>query len=344
MSSKPTMPSVPPREGIGEGGRSVSAGGRGGCDFGVGNLKAEGPGPGVAARRTRQEDGLNARGHFYGFVPPSSTAFGSPRERRRASRCGGTRCGRTRHRPKGKVGGRKRVHRRPKREFGRAWIAPCAGETARADTMPKVAGTMDLEPIYCAEQIQVPPSWRASSRRTRRRWFVGSPRTSTEFSAIYFSNLASVSASTREETVPPTTAQLKEVYASCKGNLEMSLGDLVIECTGVGIKMSTVEQAFRLEEFQGDVVNPKEPLALLLTMTDASFIGIVASMFEVFGDDEKLPGAEFMSLFKYLTSKDTSVRSESIAAMDEALGSLDAVSFGEVNNVGAFQDIVDGAA
>ena len=37
------MPSVPPREGIGEGGRSVSAGGRGGCDFGVGNLKAEGP-------------------------------------------------------------------------------------------------------------------------------------------------------------------------------------------------------------------------------------------------------------------------------------------------------------
>ena len=79
-------------------------------------------------------------------------------------------------------------------------------------------------------------------------------------------------------------------------------------------------------------------------MTDASFIGIVASLFEVFGDDEKLPGAEFMSLFKYLTSKDTSVRSESIAAMDEALGSLDAVSFGEVNNVGAFQDIVDGAA
>ena len=123
----------------------------------------------------------------------------------------------------------------------------------------------------------------------------------------------------------------------------MSLGDPVIECTGVGIKMSTVEQAFRLEEIQGDVVNLKEPLDVLLTMTDASFIGIVASMFEVFGDDEKLPGAEFMSLFKYLTSKDTSVCPSPSRAIDEPLGSLDAVSFGRVNNVGAFQDIVDGA-
>jgi hypothetical protein len=210
--------------------------------------------------------------------------------------------------------------------------------------MSKVAGTMDLEPIYCAEQIQVPPELAGILKAYTKEVVRRQPEDIYEFSAIYFSNLASVSASTREETVPPTTAQLKEVYASCKGKVEMSLGDLVIECTGAGIKMSTVEQAFRLGEFQGDVVNPKEPLTLLLTMTDASFIGIIASMFEVFGDDEKLPGAEFMSLFKYLTSKDTSVRAESIAAMDEALGSLDAVSFGEVNNVGAFQDIVDGAA
>ena len=162
-----------------------------------------------------------------------------------------------RHRPKGKVGSH--CHSAPNLVI---LIAPCAGETARADTMPKVAGTMDLEPIYCAEQIQVPPELAGILKAYTKEVVRRQPEDIYEFSAIYFSNLASVSASTREETVPPTTAQLKEVYASCKGNLEMSLGDLVIECTGVGIKMSTVEQAFRLGEFQGDVVNPKEPSAL----------------------------------------------------------------------------------
>jgi len=42
--------------------------------------------------------------------------------------------------------------------------------------------------------------------------------------------------------------------------------------TGAGISQPTIEQTFRLGEFAGDTVNPKEPLVLLLTMTDASFL------------------------------------------------------------------------
>ena len=207
---------------------------------------------------------------------------------------------------------------------------------------PKV-GTMDLEPIYCAEQIKVPPDLadilKAYTKEVVRR----QPEDVYEFSAIYFSNLASVSASTVEEPVPPTTTQIKEVYATCKGKLEMSLAELTSSCTDAGVKLATVEQAFRLGEFAGDAVNPTEPLALLLTMTDASFVGIVTSLFEVFGEDDKLAGSEFMALFEFLTAKDTTVRAESVTAMREALIGQPSVGFGDVNKLEAFQQIVDGA-
>ena len=162
-----------------------------------------------------------------------------------------------------------------------------------------------------------------------------------EFSAIYFSNLASVSAST-VEPVLPTTTQIKEVR-----DLQGETGDIAggahVVVHGRGVKLATVEQAFRLGEFAGDAVNPTEPLALLLTMTDASFVGIVTSLFEVFGEDDKLAGSEFMALFEFLTAKDTTVRAESVTAMREALIGQPAVGFGDVNKLEAFQQIVDGA-
>jgi len=55
---------------------------------------------------------------------------------------------------------------------------------------------------------------------------------------------------------------LKEVYAACKTKPEMTLADVMIECTGVGIKLATVEQAFRLGEFpapEDAKVRPSEP-------------------------------------------------------------------------------------
>ena len=67
----------------------------------------------------------------------------------------------------------------------------------------------------------------------------------------------------------------------------MTLADVMIECTGVGIKLATVEQAFGSGEFpalEDAKVRPSEPITLL-TMTDASFVGIVASLFDVFGGE-----------------------------------------------------------
>lgn len=206
--------------------------------------------------------------------------------------------------------------------------------------MPPAA--MDLEPIYCAEQISVPPDLadilKAYTKEVVRR----QPEDMYEFSAIYFANLANVSGPA-EDTVPPTVEQLKNVYNGVKGKVEIALSEFVEVATGAGVSQPTVEQTFRLGEFEGETVNPTEPLVLLLTMTDASFLGIVTSLFEVFGEEDTLTGAEFLTLFKYLTAKDTSVRAESLAALEAELDALGdkKLAFHEVNNLAAFNELVE---
>ena len=203
-----------------------------------------------------------------------------------------------------------------------------------------------MDPIYCAEQIHVPPELAGILKAYTKEVVRRQPEDVYEFSAIYFRNLASVSASTQETFVPPTVTMLKEVYAACKTKTEMTLADIMIECTGVGIKLATVEQAFRLGEFpnpEDSMVNPSQPITLLLTMTDASFVGIIASLFDVFGgENNTLTGKEFMSLFKYLVAKDASVKSETVDEMEDELCKLEKITFGAVNNCEAFQRIADG--
>ena len=81
-------------------------------------------------------------------------------------------------------GGSQEGSQAPKTGIWSSWIAPCAGETARADTMPKVAGTMDLEPIYCAEQIQVPPELAGILKAYTKEVVRRQPEDICRFSAI----------------------------------------------------------------------------------------------------------------------------------------------------------------
>ena len=62
---------------------------------------------------------------------------------------------------------------------------------------------MDLDPIYCAEQIHVPPELAGILKAYTKEVVRRQPEDVYEFSAIYFRNLASVSASTQETFVPP---------------------------------------------------------------------------------------------------------------------------------------------
>jgi len=138
---------------------------------------------------------------------------------------------------------------------------------------------MDIEPIYCAEQIVVPPDLadilKAYTKEVVRR----QPEDLLEFSAIYFANLANVSGGPADSVIPPTIAELRQVYDSSKAVGLVQLEEFVSLCTNAGIASTTLDAMFRLGDFTGDMVDPKEPLVLLLTMTDSTFMGVVNAIF-----------------------------------------------------------------
>lgn len=166
---------------------------------------------------------------------------------------------------------------------------------------------MDIEPIYCAEQIVVPPDLadilKAYTKEVVRR----QPEDLLEFSAIYFANLANVSGGPADSVIPPTIAELRQVYDSSKAVGLVQLEEFVSLCTNAGIASTTLDAMFRLGDFTGDMVDPKEPLVLLLTMTDSTFMGVVNAIFQVFGDADYLDSAEFLTLFQFMASQDSSM-------------------------------------
>ncbi|KAK3275927.1 cAMP-dependent protein kinase regulatory subunit [Cymbomonas tetramitiformis] len=187
---------------------------------------------------------------------------------------------------------------------------------------------MDLEPIYCAEQIVVPPDLadilKAYTKEVVRR----QPEDLLEFSAIYFANLANVSGGPADSVVPPALSELRQVYELVKTTGLVGLDEFVGLCTNSGIASTTLDAMFRLGDFAGEMVDPKEPLVLLLTMTDSSFMGVVSALFEVFGEQGALETNEFLTLFGFMASKDSSLDPAFLDALSAALQQtgLDAIT------------------
>ena len=145
-----------------------------------------------------------------------------------------------------------------------------------------IPGNMDVEPLYCAEQINVPPELadvlKAYTKEVVRR----QPHDLYEFSAKYFAELAAVARTAVVDIVPPTVDQIKVAFERSEG--VGTLSDLKAKCVGAGIMGSTVDQAFQLG-VEENIADPRTPLVMLLTMTDATF-SIVASLFDVFEGKE----------------------------------------------------------
>jgi hypothetical protein len=199
---------------------------------------------------------------------------------------------------------------------------------------------MDIEPIYCAEQIVVPPDLadilKAYTKEVVRR----QPEDLLEFSAIYFANLANVSGGPADSVIPPTIAELRQVYDMTKSVGLVQLEELVGLCTNAGIASTTLDAMFRLGDFTGDMVDPKEPLVLLLTMTDSTFMGVVSAIFQVFGDADYLDSAEFLTLFQFMASQDGSMDPTFIERLQEGINDagLDKLSMTEFSELPIVQE------
>uniref|UniRef100_A0A7S0WFF6 RIIa domain-containing protein n=1 Tax=Pyramimonas obovata TaxID=1411642 RepID=A0A7S0WFF6_9CHLO len=203
---------------------------------------------------------------------------------------------------------------------------------------------MDLEPIYCAEQIVVPPDLadilKAYTKEVVRR----QPEDLLEFSAIYFANLANVSGGPADSVVPPSLAELRQVYGMVKEVGLVDLQEFVNLCSQAGVASSTLDAMFRLGDFTAEMVDPKDPLVLLLTMTDSTFLGVVSALFEVFGDEGKLGCGEFVTLFQFMASKDSSMDPsfiESVATSMQESG-MEALTMDEFSALPMVQEFCGG--
>ena len=177
----------------------------------------------------------------------------------------------------------------------------CAADAGRlsADTPLRLQ-------INSAEQIVVPPDLgdvvKAYTKEVIRR----QPKDLLEFSAVYFSNLANVSRNA-DDGPAPSAEQLAAAYRELASTEMIAQEDLAAVCAAQGVSPQTLEKVSRLADL-AEMVDPKEFLVLMLTLTAEHFQGMLQSLFEVFGSGEgRLSTELFLTLFGFLAMRDAEI-------------------------------------
>lgn len=189
-------------------------------------------------------------------------------------------------------------------------------------------GAMELDPIYCAEQIVIPHDLADILKAYIKEVIRRQPEDLHEFSAIYFANLFNVSQG-MDEYLPPNVDQLKHVHETVKGNDVLHTDQLVEQCLDAGISKATLDKVFVLGNLGRDsMVAPAEFLVLLLTMTSDSFAAVVQGLFEVFGDvSGTLDTEEFLRLYECLSVWDSDVSEKAVQLLKASLGDTPTLTF-----------------
>ena len=187
---------------------------------------------------------------------------------------------------------------------------------------------MELDPIYCAEQIVIPPDLADILKAYTKEIIRRQPEDLLEFSAIYFANLANVSQG-MDEYLRPNIDQLKHIYFSVKDNDVLHTDQIVEQCLDAGISKATVDKVFVLGNLGHDsMVQPTEFLVLLLTMTSEGFSEVVQGLFDVFGESSgSLKTETFLTLYEFLSAWDSDVSEKSVSELRSNLAATETVSF-----------------
>ncbi|WIA37906.1 hypothetical protein OEZ86_001283 [Tetradesmus obliquus] len=100
---------------------------------------------------------------------------------------------------------------------------------------------MDVEPIYCAEQIVVPSDLAGVLKAFTKEVIKSQPSNVIQFSAEYFANLAA-QASSLHAVSPPSRQQLHQAYAQLQDTPTAPLADVSIACQAAGISDDTLQR------------------------------------------------------------------------------------------------------
>lgn len=172
-----------------------------------------------------------------------------------------------------------------------------------------MVSALDLDPIYCAEQIHVPPELSDVLKAFTKEVVRTQPSDILEFASMYFHNLASVATEDTKSPTPPTEEQLQGALAKLSDREAAERSEIMNASIEVGIDKKATEEAIRLVDVQeGEYARPSSVLVLLLTMAHPTLERAVEASFRVFGDEMgMLEPKEFAQLFGSATSADPAV-------------------------------------
>lgn len=195
--------------------------------------------------------------------------------------------------------------------------------------------SMDVEPIYCAEQIVVPVDLADVLKAFTKEVIRRQPEDLVDFGAKYFANLSNVADAVSEVPVP-SRDQLKLLLQRADGAANLTVPEMEALCNQAAIAPSVVARVLEAGRFEGDVVVDKFCF-LLLAMTCDSFATVTTGIFELFG--ESLETKRYIDLVSYLApDMDPEVTTQFLADLGSALLDVPAVTYDDVSKLDVLAD------
>lgn len=190
---------------------------------------------------------------------------------------------------------------------------------------------LDFEPVYCAEQIQVPFGLPTLLKNFTKEVLRTQPASLEEFAAQYFQQLLKCTKEDKNCQLP-SIHQLQGVWNELKGKELLSQGQIAEVCSLNGIALATVERVFHLGGFSAEMVDPREVVILLITTSVKSFSAVLEAIFKVFGHNSgsTLEVPLFFKLFFFIAKRDRELSPQSINELTKDLAELQEVTFHDI--------------
>eukprot|EP00879_Flechtneria_rotunda_P008324 GHRR01008718.1.p1 GENE.GHRR01008718.1~~GHRR01008718.1.p1 ORF type:complete len:214 (+),score=61.91 GHRR01008718.1:201-842(+) len=196
---------------------------------------------------------------------------------------------------------------------------------------------MDIEPIYCAEQIAVPPYLAEVLKKFSKEVIRKHPTNLLEFSASYFADQAAQHNSFLS-IAPPSKQQLRQVYLQLKDTSHVPLADFSLACETAGIAVNTLNRIVAAGCIdRSNAVSVLEVLLLLLSMSCETFTATMQAIFEVFGTtatgqrgaskSNQVAVSDFLALLEYLGARDPEITSGLQKEVAKALAGQQSIDY-----------------
>ncbi|KAG2491623.1 hypothetical protein HYH03_009994 [Edaphochlamys debaryana] len=190
---------------------------------------------------------------------------------------------------------------------------------------------MDVEPIFCAEQIVIPHNLADILKAYTKEVIRRQPTDIVAFSAKYFTNLANV-ASGAANTPAPAKEQLRQVYTrGGSGGATLTASQVSGLCQQAGIAEAVVAKVLEVGAFDAASVDLHKFVFLMLAMSCEDFNRVCMGIFDVFTDNGSLDTEQFVQLVSYLgPDMDPEVTPAFLATLEGELGDIPTVTYMEI--------------